>query len=112
MENSEGIRGLIRSPLSARLQTSSSYKWLLLMNVMFGTFMAVLDATVVNTGLPKIMASLGIGLNKAQWVITAYMLAMAVTLPTSGWMGDRFGYKRMYFIALFLFTGGLCDGTL
>lgn len=111
MEKSEGISGLIRNSRSGELQKSKSYKWFLLMNVMFGTFMAVLDATVVNTGLPKIMASLGISLDKAQWVITAYMLAMAVTLPTSGWMGDRFGYKRMYFIALFLFTAGsfLCS---
>ena len=68
--------------------------------------MAVLDATIVNVGLPKIMASFGIGLDKAEWVITAYMLAMAVMLPTSGWLADRFGYKRMYFIGLFLFTAG------
>jgi DHA2 family multidrug resistance protein len=73
---------------------------------MFGTFMAVLDATVVNTGLPKIMASFGVGLDKIEWVITAYMLAMAVMLPTSGWLADRFGYKRMYFLGLLLFTTG------
>ncbi len=73
--------------------------------------MAVLDGTVVNTGLPKIMASFGIGLDKVQWIITAYMLAMAVMLPTSGWLADRFGYKRMYFLGLFLFTFGsfLCS---
>ncbi|MDP4223084.1 MAG: MFS transporter, partial [Bacteroidota bacterium] len=73
---------------------------------MIGTFMAVLDATVVNTGLPKIMASLGVDLNTAQWIITAYMLAMAVMLPTSGWLGDRFGFKKMYFTGLLLFTTG------
>ena len=37
--------------------------------------MAVLDATIVNVGLPKIMASFGVGLDKIEWVITAYMLA-------------------------------------
>lgn len=68
--------------------------------------MAVLDATIVNVGLPKIMASFGVGLDKIEWVITAYMLAMAVMLPTSGWLADKFGYKRMYFIGLFLFTLG------
>ncbi len=73
---------------------------------MFGTFMAVLDGTVVNTGLPKIMASFGIGLDKVQWIITAYMLAMAVMLPTSGWLADRFGFKRMYFLGLLGFTLG------
>jgi len=68
--------------------------------------MAVLDATIVNVGLPKIMASFGVGLDKIEWVITAYMLAMAVALPTSGWLADKFGYKRLYFIGLFLFTLG------
>jgi DHA2 family multidrug resistance protein len=73
---------------------------------MLGTFMAVLDATIVNVGLPKIMASFGVGLDKIEWVVTAYMLAMAVALPTSGWLADKFGYKRLYFIGLFLFTLG------
>jgi MFS transporter, DHA2 family, multidrug resistance protein len=73
---------------------------------MIGTFMAVLDATIVNVSLPKIMASFGVGLDKIEWVITAYMLAMAVALPASGWLADKFGYKRLYFIGLFLFTMG------
>ncbi len=73
---------------------------------MLGTFIAVLDATIVNVALPKIMASFGIGLDKVEWVVTAYMLAMAVALPTSGWLADKFGYKRLYFIGLFLFTLG------
>ena len=68
--------------------------------------MAVLDATIVNVGLPKIMASFGVGIDKIEWVITAYMLSMAVMLPTSGWLGDKFGYKRLYFLGLFLFTLG------
>lgn len=82
------------------------YKWFLLGNVMIGTFMAVLDATIVNVGLPKIMASFGVGIDKIEWVITAYMLALAVMLPTSGWLADKFGYKRIYFLGLFLFTFG------
>jgi DHA2 family multidrug resistance protein len=80
---------------------------------MIGTFMAVLDATIVNVGLPKIMASFGISIDKAEWIITAYMLAMAVMLPTSGWLADKFGYKRMYFFGLLLFTFGsfLCGAS-
>jgi MFS transporter, DHA2 family, multidrug resistance protein len=100
------IRNLVRSSGSAFHPKHVSYKWFLLANVMLGTFMAVLDATIVNVGLPKIMASFGVGLDKIEWVITAYMLAMAVALPTSGWLADKFGYKRLYFIGLFLFTLG------
>ncbi|MGD1045354.1 MAG: DHA2 family efflux MFS transporter permease subunit [Bacteroidota bacterium] len=84
----------------------TSYKWWVLANVMIGTFMAVLDATIVNVGLPKIMASFGITVDKAEWVITAYMLVFAIMLSTSGWIADHFGYKRTYLLALFLFTLG------
>jgi MFS transporter, DHA2 family, multidrug resistance protein len=103
---SHRIRNLVRSSNSSFHPKHLSYKWFLLANIMLGTFMAVLDATIVNVGLPKIMASFGVGLDKIEWVITAYMLAMAVALPTSGWLADKFGYKRMYFIGLLLFTFG------
>jgi MFS transporter, DHA2 family, multidrug resistance protein len=86
--------------------TSPTYRWWLLGNVMIGTFMAVLDATIVNVGLPKIMASFGVGLDKIEWVLTAYMLSLAVMLPTSGWLADKYGYKRVYFLGLALFTFG------
>ncbi len=103
---SHRIRYFVRNSNSSFHPKHLSYKWFLLANVMLGTFMAVLDATIVNVGLPKIMASFGVGLDKIEWVVTAYMLAMAVALPTSGWLADKFGYKRLYFIGLFLFTLG------
>jgi DHA2 family multidrug resistance protein len=82
------------------------YKWWVLANVMIGTFMAVLDATIVNVALPKIMAAFGVSVDKAEWVLTAYLLVFAVMLPTSGWVADHFGYKRTYALALALFTAG------
>ncbi len=83
-----------------------SYRWWVLANVMIGTFMAVLDATIVNVALPKIMAAFGVSVDKVEWILTAYLLVFAVMLPTSGWVADHFGYKRTYFVALFLFTFG------
>lgn len=85
---------------------NSSYKWLVLGNVMIGTFMAVLDSTVVNTGLPAIMGTLGASINTAEWVLTGYMLAIASILPAAAWLSDRFGYKRIYFLSVFVFTVG------
>jgi DHA2 family multidrug resistance protein len=81
-----------------------SYKWWVLVNIMIGTFMIVLNATIVNTALPKVMTSFGISLDEAQWIVTAYMLAMSVMLPTSGWLADHFGYKRTYAAGLAIFT--------
>ncbi len=100
------LRAKLRNRDSAFHPRNVNYKWFLLANIMLGTFMAVLDATIVNVGLPKIMASFGVGIDKIEWVVTAYMLSMAVMLPTSGWLADKFGYKRLYFIGLLLFTVG------
>ncbi|HET7733750.1 MAG TPA: DHA2 family efflux MFS transporter permease subunit, partial [Paludibacter sp.] len=100
------IRRKLRSRDSVYHPKHQRYKWFVLANVMLGTFMAVLDSTIVNVSLPKIMSSFGVGLSTIQWVVTAYMLAMAAMLPTSGWLADKFGYKRVYFWGLFLFTFG------
>ncbi len=100
------IRSNIRNRDSMLHPRNPRYKWFVLANVMLGTFMAVLDSTIVNVGLPKIMASFGVGLDTIQWVVTAYMLSMAAMLPTSGWLADKFGYKKVYFWGLFLFTLG------
>jgi MFS transporter, DHA2 family, multidrug resistance protein len=100
------FRRKVRNYASYFEPNTKSYKWWLLANVMIGTFMAVLDATIVNVGLPKIMPSFGVGIDKIEWVITAYMLAMAVMLPTAGWLADKYGYKRVYFMGLLLFTFG------
>ena len=81
-----------------------SYKWWVLANIMISGFMVVLDSTIVNTALPKIMASFGISVDVAQWILTGYMLAFAVMLPCSGWIADRFGYKRTYAVGLAVFT--------
>jgi MFS transporter, DHA2 family, multidrug resistance protein len=88
-----------------------SYKWFVLANIMFGTFMAVLDATIVNVGLSKMTAAFGTSVDKIEWVLTAYMLVFAVVLPSSGWVADHFGFKKTYFLGMFLFTLGslLCS---
>ncbi len=82
------------------------YQWLVLINVLIGAFMAVLDSTIVNVGLTKIMNTFGTSVDKIEWIMTAYMLIMAVMLPASGWIADHLGYKRSYFTGLLLFTAG------
>jgi DHA2 family multidrug resistance protein len=72
----------LRNRLSS-LDQHPSYKWFVLANVMIGTFMAVLDATIVNVGLTKMMAAFGVSVDKIEWVLTAYLLIFAVVLPSS-----------------------------
>ena len=106
ISNTHRLRRKLRSRNSLFHPQSPRYKWFVLANIMVGTFMVVLDSTIVNVSLPKIMSSFGVGLSTIQWVITAYLLSMAAMLPASGWFADKFGYKKVYFWGLFLFTFG------
>ncbi len=107
----KSIRGSAVSQISSLHHEHPSYKWWVLGNVMIGTFMAVLDATIVDVSLAKIMATFGISVDTVKWVATAYLLVFAIMLPTSGWIADHFGYKKTYGAALTLFTVGslLCS---
>lgn len=81
-------------------------KWLALMVVVFGTFMAILDSSIVNIAIPKMMAVFGVSADDIKWVLTAYMLAMGAVIPLTGYFGDRFGTKKVYVWSLALFTIG------
>jgi DHA2 family multidrug resistance protein len=87
------------------------YRWLVLASVMISTFMAVLDATIVNVALSKLMSSFGVSVDKVEWVLTAYLLVFGVMLPTSGWLADHLGHKRIFIAGLLIFTGSsfLCS---
>jgi len=69
-------------------------------------FMEQLDATIVNTAAPTMAASLGVEPLSLKGVLTSYTLALAVFIPISGWMADRFGTKRVFTLAIALFTIG------
>lgn len=99
-----GIKNNKTPVSSANLDQHPSYRWFVLSVVMIGTFMAVLDTTIVTVGLPEMMAAFGVSVDKIEWILTAYLLAFAVVLPSSGWIADHFGYKKTYFLGLFLFT--------
>src|SRR5439155_18739522 len=77
-----------------------------LIAIVLGTFMVILDNTVVNVALPTLGRVFQTDLRLLQWVITAYMLAQAAVIPLSGWLSDRFGAKRVYLTSLVLFTLG------
>src|ERR1700716_3178570 len=83
-----------------------AYQWQVLICAVVGTFMVMLDQTVVNIALPKITTVFGVGVHETQLVITSYMLALAVIMPATGYLSDTFGTKRLYLITMALFTGG------
>ena len=71
---------------------------------MLGTFMEVLDTTVVNVSLPHIAGSLSATIDEATWVITSYLVANAMILPITGWLANYFGRKRLLMMSVTGFT--------
>ena len=79
-------------------------QWWTLLGVCGGTFMLLLDTTIVYVVIPDVQAGLGASFADLQWVIDGYALALAALLLTSGTIGDRFGRKRLYSIGVIIFT--------
>jgi EmrB/QacA subfamily drug resistance transporter len=73
-------------------------------------FMEQLDSTIVNTAIPSMAASLGVAPLSLKAVVASYILSLAVCIPISGWMADRFGTRRVFLtaVATFTFASILC----
>jgi EmrB/QacA subfamily drug resistance transporter len=80
--------------------------------VVLGAIMSILDITVVNVALPTFQVVFSedpahpLAYSTVAWTVTAYTLALATVIPLTGWAADRFGTKRLYILALVLFTAG------
>lgn len=81
-------------------------KGLALFALVVAVFMSILDTTIVNVAIPKMMAVFGVDTLQIQWVITAYGLVVGALVPVTGFLGDRFGYKRVFLYSLAFFTAG------
>ena len=82
------------------------YKWLVAIVFVFGIFMDLLDMTITNVALPKLATDFHARTTTIEWVVTGYLLSLAIFIPVSGWAGDRFGTKRTFMFALAVFTTG------
>ena len=82
------------------------HKYIVALISVFGVFMNLLDLTIVNVAVPVLASELDASAREVQWVVTGYLLAVAVAIPVSGWAGDRFGTKRIFILALAFFTAG------
>src|SRR4051794_33448238 len=74
--------------------------------VVLGAIMSILDITVVSVALPTFQVEFDATYAEVAWTMTGYTLALATVIPLSGWAADRFGTKRLYMLALLLFTLG------
>ncbi|MCW4589693.1 DHA2 family efflux MFS transporter permease subunit [Gluconacetobacter entanii] len=84
--------------------------WKIVSVAAIGSFMSQLDATIVNVSLPDLVSTLHAPFSTVQWVVSGYLLALALTLPLNGWLVDRFGGRTIYLgcFAGFTVTSALC----
>jgi len=74
--------------------------------VILGSFMTILDTTIVNVAIDSLSREFHTDLTTIQWVTTGYLLALATVIPLTGWAADRFGTKRLYMLSMLLFVAG------
>jgi EmrB/QacA subfamily drug resistance transporter len=88
------------------MDRKSGYKWFVAALYVLALFMNLLDLTITNVALPQLAREFRVSPATISWVSTSYLLSVAVCIPLSGWLGDRFGAKRVFLGALFIFTLG------
>ena len=74
--------------------------------LVIGGFMAILDTSIVNIAVPKLESVFSVNTQQVQWVVTIYLLTLGAVVPLAGWLGDRYGYRRIYMASLAVFTVG------
>jgi len=89
------------------------YEQQVLVIYIFAIFMTVIDGTMVNVALPTMAEEFGVEANEVEWIAVGYLLAVATVIPAAGWLGDRFGTKRVFVVSLALFVviSGLCGAA-
>src|SRR3954467_13710826 len=76
-------------------------------------FMSIMDVTIVNVALPRLGREFGVPAAHVDTVVVGYLVSLAIFIPVSGWLGDRFGTKRVLLVALVMFTAAsaLCGAA-
>ncbi len=87
------------------LEMSSKRRWAVTFGVMTGMFIAALEATVVGTAMPTVIAALG-GINRYSWVFSAYLVTSTVTVPVWGKLSDLYGRRLLYQLGISVFLIG------
>jgi MFS transporter, DHA2 family, multidrug resistance protein len=100
------------SPNDIEPEARDPRRWLILAVMSLGTLIVFLDLTVVNTALPAISLDLGASTSQLQWIVDAYVLALAGLLMFAGSVGDRFGRRRWMTFGLVVFGLGSVIGAV
>jgi EmrB/QacA subfamily drug resistance transporter len=78
--------------------------WPVMSAIFFGSFLTILSISMINIALPVLMIDFDTSLSTVQWTLTGFMLSLGTIAPLTGYLGDKFGYKRVYLYAIIGFT--------
>ncbi|WP_163970905.1 MDR family MFS transporter [Oceanobacillus halotolerans] len=87
-------------------------KWLVVVAVLFGTFTVILNNSMLNPTIPTFIELFQTDAVAVSWILTIFMVAMGMTMPLTGYLGNRFGKKRIYVIGISIFLVGSITGAL
>jgi EmrB/QacA subfamily drug resistance transporter len=88
-----------------------NYRWFVLLTVMIGTMASIMAATIINVAVPDMSRVFSLGQERAQWLSAGFMAAMTLSMLTTPWLLERFGYRHAYIGAvLLLLVGGIVGG--
>ena len=89
-----------------------NYRWRVLLTVMIGTMAAIMASTIVNVAVPDMSRVFGLGQERAQWLSAGFMAAMTLSMLTTPWLLQRYGYRHTYVGAVgLLLAGGVLGGS-
>ena len=98
-----------RAALAQRF--GANYRWRVLLTVMIGTMASIMASTIINVAVPDISRVFGLDQARAQWLSAGFMAAMTLSMLTTPWLLERFGYRHAYIGAvLLLLCGGVAGG--
>jgi MFS transporter, DHA2 family, multidrug resistance protein len=91
----------------------SARKWIIAASVILCTILEVLDSSIVNVALPHMQGSFSATIDEVTWVVTTYLVAAGIMIPTTGWIAGQFGRKSyfLFSIATFVIASALCGAA-
>ena len=79
-------------------------KWIIAASVILCTILEVLDSSIVNVALPHMQGSFSATIDEVTWVVTTYLVAAGIMIPTTGWIAGQFGRKSYFLFSIATFV--------
>lgn len=104
---------LIEAPAQSPVAIEGALKWLVAVAVILCTILEVLDSSIVNVALPHMQGSFSASVDEVTWVVTTYLVAAGIMIPTTGWIAGQFGRKNYFLVCIitFILSSAMCGAA-